>query len=64
MEQLRRLSRMLEVFPNGSLITLKQLNEGKLLQLDHKPQNMQVIVSGKDASWWMTLVISVKNWSK
>lgn len=55
---------MLEVFPNGSLITLKQLNEGKLLQLDHKPQNMQVIVSGKDASWWMTLVISVKNWSK
>ena len=36
-EQLRRLARMLEVSADGSSDTLRQLIEGKLMQLDHEP---------------------------
>ena len=49
MEQLRRLAKMLEVSTDGSSDMLRQLIEGKLMQLDHEPPNMQVIVSCKDA---------------
>ena len=52
-EQLRRLARILDVSADGSLDTLRQVIEGKLIQLDHEPRNMQVIVSSEDARLYL-----------
>ena len=53
MEQLRRLVRILDVSLDGSLDTLRQLIEGKLIQLDREPRNTQVVVSSEDARLYL-----------
>ena len=48
--QLRRLATTLEISAVGSAATLRQVIEGKLIQLGHEPRNIQVVVSNVDSS--------------
>ena len=47
--QLRRLATMLELLCEGTKATLRQVIEGKLVELDYEPRNIQVIVANEDS---------------
>ena len=51
--QLRRLTAMLELPSDGTLATLRQLIEGKLIELGHEPRNIQVIVASADSKLYL-----------
>lgn len=51
--QLRRLATMLELSSEGTSATLRQLIEGKMVELGHKPRNTQVIVASTDSKLYL-----------
>ena len=51
--KLRRLATMLEISAEGSAATLRQIIEGKLIKLGHKPHNTQVIVGKVDSRLYL-----------
>ena len=53
---IRRLVKALELPTNASVEETRQMIEGKLIQQQYQPQNMQVIIQGKDDAAAMFLV--------
>ena len=51
--RLCRLETTLEISAVGSAATLRQVIEGKLIQLGHEPRNIQVVVSNVDSSLYI-----------
>ena len=51
--QLRRLASMLELPSEGTSATLRQVIEGKLVELGHEPRNTQVIVASVDSTLYL-----------
>ena len=51
--QLRRLAAMLELPSEGTAATLRQLIEGKLVELEYEPRNIQVIVTSADSKLYL-----------
>ena len=50
---LRRLAAMLELPSQGTAATLRQLIEGKLVELEYEPRNIQVIVASADSKLYL-----------
>ena len=50
---LRRLAAMLELPSKGTVATLRQLIEGKLVELEYEPRNIQVIVASADSKLYL-----------
>ena len=53
---IRRLAEALELPTNASVEETRQMIEGKLIQQQYQPQNVQVIIQGKDDAAAMFLV--------
>ena len=51
--QLRTLAAMLELPSEGTAATLRQVIEGKLLELGHEPRNTQIIVASADSKLYL-----------
>ena len=51
--QLRTLAAMLELPSEGTSATLRQVIEGKLLELGHEPRNTQIIVASADSKLYL-----------
>jgi len=51
--QLKRLAAMLAIPSEGTSATLRQLIEGKLVELSHEPRNTQVIVASADSKLYL-----------
>ena len=51
--QLRRLATSLEISAEGSASTLRQVIDGKLIELGHEPRNIQVVVSNVDSKLYL-----------
>ena len=51
--QLRRLVTPLGISAEGSTSTLRQVIDGKLIELGHKPRNIQVVVSNVDSKLYL-----------
>ena len=50
---LRRLAAMLELPSEGTVAMLRQLIEGKLVELEYEPRNIQVIVASSDSKLYL-----------
>ena len=50
---LRRLAAMLELLSEGTAATLRQLIEGKLVELEYEPRNVQVVVANADSKLYL-----------
>ena len=46
--QLQGIAESLTLPKGGSTLTIRQLIEGKLIEIEHEPKNVQVIIQGKD----------------
>ena len=51
--QLKKLAAMLELPSEGTSATLRQVIEGKLLELGHEPSNTQIIVVSADLKLYL-----------
>ena len=51
--QLRKLAAMLELPSEGTSVTLRQVLEGKLLELGHERSNTQIIVASADSKLYL-----------
>ena len=51
--QMRKLAAMLELLSEGISVTLRQVIEGKSLELGHEPRNTQIIVASADSKLYL-----------